>query len=217
MRYKIKVSGKDRIIVLWRALVKVVRGAIRGFVVKKRKGLLFIGKEVTISHGNHIFCGKNVKFEDYCEIQGLCTGGLHFGDNVTIGRGVMIRPSSYYGIDEGEGLIIGNNSSIGPYGFIGCSGHITIGNNVMIGPRCNFFAENHVFQNSRQSIKSQGVRRQSIVIGDNCWIGSNVIILAGVKIGSGCVIGAGTLISKDIPDNSVVIDHREKYIRNRID
>ena len=174
-----------------------------------------MGKKVQITHGTHIRCGRNVKFEDYSEIHALCSEGLVLGDNVTIGRGVMIRPSSYYGNDLGAGLKIGNNSSIGPYGYIGCSGKIEIGSNVMLGPRCSLFAENHIFSDREITIKSQGVKRNGIMIEDDCWIGSNVIILDGVKIGRGSVIGAGTLITKDIPSGSIVIDKRNKEIKSR--
>ena len=128
----------------------------------------------------------------------------------------MIRPSSYYGGDCGQGIAIGDNSSIGPHGYIGCSGPIRIGNNVMIGPKCSLFAENHVFSNSDESIKSQGVQQRGITIGNDCWIGSNVIILDGVSIGSHVVIGAGTLITKDVPDYSIVLDKRNRTLRQRI-
>ena len=40
-----------------------------------------------------------------------------------------------------------------------------------------------------------------IEIGNNCWLGGNVIVLPGVKIGNGCVIGAGSVVTHDIPDN----------------
>lgn len=166
-------------------------------------------------YGKHIRCGKNVKFEDFAEIHGLCSNGLNFGDYVTISRGVMIRPSSYYGGDYGIGLTIGEHSSIGPYGYVGCSGRIVIGKNVMFGPKCSLFAENHVFSNTDNSIKSQGVQQKGITIEDDCWIGSNVIILDGVTIGKGSVIGAGTLVSKDVPAGSVVVDKREKMVRER--
>ena len=177
--------------------------------------MLLIGKEVQISHGKHIRCGKNVKFEDYSEIHGLCSEGLNFGDYVTISRGVMIRPSSYYGGDYGIGLTMGEHSSIGPYGYIGCSGRITIGKNVMFGPKCSLFAENHVFSDTEASIKSQGVAQKGITIEDDCWIGSNVTILDGVTIGKGSVIGAGTLVTKNIPAGSIVVDTRTKRIRTR--
>ena len=111
--------------------------------------------------------------------------------------------------------MIGDNSSIGPHGYVGCSGPISIGNNVMIGPKCSLFAENHVFNDTSKSIKSQGVRQKGIIIGDDCWIGSNVVILDGVTIGSHVVIGGGTLITKDVPDFSIVIDRRERLLRKR--
>lgn len=85
----------------------------------------------------------------------------------------------------------------------------------MFGPKCSLFAENHVFSDTESSIKSQGVQQKGITIEDDCWIGSNVTILDGVTIGKGSVIGAGTLVTKDIPTGSIVVDKREKLIRNR--
>lgn len=140
---------------------------------------------------------------------------MFFGDYVTIGRGVMIRPSSYYGRDLGMGLTIGEHSSIGPYGYVGCSGKITIGKNVMIGPKCSLFAENHIFSNTKVTIKSQGVEQIGILIEDDCWIGSNVVILDGVTIGQGSIIGAGTLITGNVPAGSIVMDKRSKNFRSR--
>lgn len=204
----------DRFVILIRAAVKALRGVCRKPFMGKSAGLLLVGRHVTISHARHVFCGKRVKFEDYSEIHGLCSYGLIFGNDVTIGRGTMIRPSSYYGGDFGHGLIVGDNSSIGPHSYIGCSGLIKIGNNVMIGPKCSMFAENHIFSNNQSTIKSQGVTNKGITIGNDCWIGSNVIILDGVTIGCHVVIGAGTLVAKDIPDNTLVIDRRKKNIKD---
>lgn len=209
------ISLVDRIELFARAGIKVLRGTLKRFFLQKCHGLLFVGKHVTLSHPSHIVCGKNCKFEDYSEIHGLSSHGLQFGDSVTIGRGVMIRPSSYYGIDLGYGLTMGNNSSIGPYGYVGCSGSISIGNNVMIGPKCSLFAENHVFADASSSIKSQGVRQKGIVIKDNCWIGSNVVVLDGVTIGEGSVVGAGTVVLKDVPPYSVLTNKKTAVIRSR--
>lgn len=110
---------------------------------------------------------------------------------------------------------MGENSSIGPFGFVGCSGKIVIGKNVMIGPRVSLFAENHNFSDKSESIKEQGVNNKGITIEDDVWIGSGVVILDGVTIGSGSVVGAGTIITKDIPKQSVVYDKRDKVIKER--
>lgn len=182
----------------------------------KRKFPMFVGRKAEITHKRNIHCGKNVKFEAYSEIHGLSEQGLYFGNNVTIGRYTSIRPSSYYGVGNiGYGLSMGDNSSIGPFGYIGCSGKISIGKNVMIGPRVSLFAENHNFGDKSKVIKSQGVNNKGITIEDDCWIGSGVIILDGVTIGHGSVIGAGTLVLKDVPPKSVVIDKRNHLVRER--
>lgn len=211
------ISNYDKLIILWNTGLKALRGLWKRLFIKQVKGLFLVGKNVQITHGRHIVCGKNVKFEDYAEIHGLCGDGLLFGDNVTIGRNVMIRPSSYYGKDLGKGLVIGNNSSIGSDAYVGCSGKIVIGNNVMFGPKCSLFAENHNFMDTEVNIKDQGVNQKGIIIKDNCWIGSNCIVLDGVTIGEGSVIGAGTLITKDIPPGSIVIDKRSKTINMRLE
>ena len=215
MAFSPAVSSADKLNILWRTGIKAIRGLLKKPFLKESHGLLLIGKKVQISHGKHIYCGRNVKFEDYSEIHGLCSEGLHFGDYVTIGREVMIRPSSYYGIDIGVGLTIGEHSSIGPHAYVGCSGKIAIGKNVMFGPKCSLFAENHIFSDMETDIKSQGVNQKGITIEDDCWIGSNVVILDGVTIGKGSVIGAGTLVTKSVPAGSVVMDKRNCKISKR--
>lgn len=207
---------RDKIIIYLQTALKVARGIFKGIGIKKRVFPIFIGKHVDISHKRNIYCGKNVKFEDYSEIHGLSTHGLHFGNNVTIGRYTAIRPSSYYGVGQiGYGLTMGDSSSIGPFGWVGCSGKIEIGSNVMIGPRVSLFAENHNFDDTKATIKSQGVNNKGIKIEDDCWIGGGVIILDGVTIGHGSVIGAGTLIAKDVPANSVIYDKRIRSEKRR--
>jgi maltose O-acetyltransferase len=52
-----------------------------------------------------------------------------------------------------------------------------------------------------------------IIIGDDCWIGGNAVICPGVKIGNGCTIGAGSVVTKDIPDNSLAVGNPARVIR----
>lgn len=205
----------DKLIIYLETIMKILRGLTRKIFFNRSKGLIFIGKNAKITHKHNIIIGKNTKFERNCEIQGLAKNKLKFGDNVTIGANTMIRPSSYYGIDLGEGMKIENNSSIGPFSYIGCAGYIKIGKNVMIGPKVSMFAENHNFSDKNIDIKLQKTNRKGIIIEDNCWIGSDVIILDGVTVGEGSVIAAGTVLTKSIPKNSKVIDKKNKNIFNR--
>lgn len=211
------ITNLEFVSILCSSAIKIIRGFFLKPMLKKSNGLIFVGHRAKILNKFKISIGKNNKFESNCEVQGMSKQGISFGDNVTIGSSTMIRPSSYYGVEIGEGISIGSNSSIGPFGYIGCAGYIQIGNDVMIGPRVSMFAENHNFDSINQSIKEQGVNQKGIIIEDDCWIGSGVIILDGVKIGQGSIIAAGSLITKDIPPYSKVIDRRDKLIINRIE
>ncbi|MHC6536963.1 acyltransferase [Latilactobacillus sakei] len=210
------ISIKDKLQIYMMIFSKLIRGFLYRWRFKSVKGLLLIGKRVDIYNSSKIELGKNVKLESGSEIQGLSTKGIKFGNDVTIGRDTMIRPSSYYGVGRiGDGFEIGNNSSIGPMGYIGCAGQITIGKNVMIGPKVSMFAENHNFNDSNSTIKEQGVSNKGIIIEDNCWIGSSVTILDGVTIGSGSVIAASTVVTKNVPKNSIVMDKKDKQVNSR--
>ncbi|MFT9004096.1 MAG: acyltransferase [Liquorilactobacillus hordei] len=218
MKVKInsKLSKSVRIGIYIASLIKIFRGLFRGLFFKNIKFPFFVGYKVKITQKKNMIISKNVKFEDYCEIQGLSSEPLIFKDGVTVGRFTMIRPSSYYGVGKiGKGLEIGKSSSIGPFGYIGCAGKIIIGDNVMIGPKVSLFAENHIFEDKNKNIKKQGVFSKGIIIEDNCWIGSGVIILDGVTIGRGSVVGAGCIVTKNLPENCIVYDNRDKKMKER--
>ncbi len=192
-----------------------IRGCYQRLYFKKSKGLVLIGKQVSIRYAHNLEVGKDFIIEDYAEINCLSKQKIKIGNRVTIGKYAIIRPSNLYGGEIGEGLKIGNNSNIGPYSYIGCSGFIEIGNNVLISPRVSIYAENHVFIHTNHPIKEQGVTKQFVKIEDDCWIASNSIILAGVTIGKGSVIAAGSVVTKDIPPFSVVAGVPAKVIKSR--
>ncbi|TFD32935.1 acyltransferase [Cryobacterium sp. TMT1-62] len=193
--------------------------ALRGLAakpfLKRSSGVLLLGRGARILNPSFVSHTGRLVLEPYAEVQGVSRGGINLGSDVSIGRGTMIRPSSYYGGEIGEGLWIGDRSSIGCDGFIGCSGRISIGSDVMMGPGVRIFSENHLFDDLHSSIKSQGVSRSYVEIGDDCWIASGVTITAGVRIGSGVVIAAGSIVTRDIPDDSVAGGIPARVLRKR--
>ncbi len=180
------------------------------------KGWLLVGKNVRIRYPKYLHLGKQVIIEDGVELNCLATKGIYLGDRVSIGKYAIIRPANIYGGAIGEGLVLGNHSNIGPFNYIGCSGKITIGNNVMLGPRVSIYAENHLFDNPNMTIKDQGVNRMAVTIEDDCWIASNAVILAGVTIGKGSVVAAGSVVNENIPPFSVVAGVPAKLIKSRL-
>ena len=81
---------------------------------------------------------------------------------------------------------------------------ITLGNNVHITDGVKFITHDGGTLLYRHLVPDLEITKP-IVVGDNVYIGNNVIILPGVKIGNNVVIGAGAIVSRDIPDNSVAV------------
>jgi acetyltransferase-like isoleucine patch superfamily enzyme len=183
--------------------------------LKKSAGLVLMGNQVSILNPQYISVGANFVAEDYCEIQGLSQQGLVFGNQVTVGRFAMIRPSGYYGREIGFGLKIGDDSNVGPFCYLGCGGGIEIGKHVMMAPRVGLHSENHNFDQMDLSMKEQGVRRKTVVIEDDCWLASSSVILSGVHIGQGSIVAAGAVVTKDFPPYSIIGGVPAKIIGQR--
>ena len=103
--------------------------------------------------------------------------------------------------DYGNNIVLGKNVFINSNCYFMDGAKITVGDNVFIGPSCGFYTANHPLD---YQTRNQGIEQAlPILIGNNVWLGGNVIVLPGVKIGDGCVIGAGSVVTKDIEANSV--------------
>lgn len=110
---------------------------------------------------------------------------------------------------------LGNNSGIGEGARL--YGKIIIGDNVMMGPHCWIYTQNHEFRYIDRPMRVQGPQRErSVIIGNDVWIGGRVTILPGVHIGNGVIIGAGAVVTKDVPDFAIVGGNPAKIIKYRI-
>lgn len=189
---------------------------IRGIIASARLGrLVFLGRGAKIEHATHVYGHGILKAEEYVTIQGISNRGVTLGLGVSFGAFTQLRPSSQYGGLLGDGCNIGNGSTFGPYAYIGCAGFIEIGTNCMFGPRVSLIAENHVIPHEGHALKGSGVTRQGIVIGNDCWIGANTVILDGTNIGNGSIIGAGAVVRGVIPPNSIAAGVPARVIRKR--
>lgn len=193
---------------------------VRGLIVKCRlgsaSGLVLCEKRVRLVYPRMIRAGRALNLEEGCEIVGLSKKGIEFGDRCTVGRFSCIRPTNVLIDEAGEGLKVGDRSNIGAYSYIGCSGYIELGSDVMMGPRVNLMAENHNFDRTELPMKDQGVTRSFIKIEDDVWLGVGSTVVAGVTIGKGSIVAAGAVVTKDVPSYSVVAGIPAKIIKQRV-
>jgi len=78
---------------------------------------------------------------------------------------------------------------------------ITIGNNVLFGPGVQVYGATHPVDHVLRRTRMMG---REITIGNDCWIGGGAIICPGVNIGKGCVVAAGSVVTRDVPEYSMV-------------
>ena len=88
-------------------------------------------------------------------------------------------------------------------------GGINIGDNVLIGPKVNLVSENHPVHPSQRKF----LIGKPIVIKNNAWIGAAATILAGVTVGENSIVGAGSIVTKDVPDNTIVAGNPAKFLK----
>ncbi|AKP67457.1 transferase [Companilactobacillus ginsenosidimutans] len=114
--------------------------------------------------------------------------------------------SAVYGshIQVGDDVFINGNCTFQD------SNLITLGNRVIIAPDTKLYCGEHSLDATKRfGTRPDGSRylityTEPISIGDDVWIGGNVTIIAGVHIGNNVIVGAGAVVTKDVPDNTVV-------------
>ncbi|KAB2107249.1 hypothetical protein AG0111_0g4464 [Alternaria gaisen] len=88
---------------------------------------------------------------------------------------------------------------------------VTIGDRCMFGPNVSIFAATH--EAEVQSRRDNIEYGKPVVVGDDCWIGGNVVILPGVTIGRGVTVGAMSVVTKDVPDFCVVMGQPARVVK----
>ena len=93
-------------------------------------------------------------------------------------------------------LSVGSSSYINSGAIILDNGAVTIGSNVMIGPRVQIYTASHALDAERRIAGDEMAK--SVKIEDKVWIGGGAIILPGVTVGQGAIVGAGSVVTKNV-------------------
>ena len=103
--------------------------------------------------------------------------------------------------DHGTGIILGENVFMNYDCIMLDGGYIRIGKHTLVGPHCQFYTPQHPMDYVGR--REEKETAYPITIGEDCWLGGNVVVCPGVTIGNRCIIAAGSVVTKDIPDDSL--------------
>lgn len=163
-------------------------------------------------YGAEVRIGRNVTIYHPVRFEGF--GTLILDDNVTLGGwlgGSLNMPILLQPRDPSATIRIGRGTAIMNGSEFIALASITVGQNCMIGPRCTIFDTD--FHGVELSQRREPGQVAPVVIRDNVWFGSEVMILKGVAVGQDTVIAARSVVTHDLPDGVVAAGMPAKTIR----
>lgn len=163
------------------------------------------------------YFGRGVKIGARSRLSTSLNGTIVLGKRVWLSSDVEMETSNRISI--GEGTTVQRRATI--------NGSVTVGAGCIIAPNVFVSSGTHPFREFPEySIREQErliTERDGslesldkpITIGEDCWLGVNVVVCPGVAIGRGCVIGANSVVVRDIPSNSICAGAPAKVIGDR--
>jgi acetyltransferase-like isoleucine patch superfamily enzyme len=181
------------------------------------KSLLHCKSWVAIEPGVRICQPRNVTlgngvYLDHGVYLHACPQGIRIGDNSYIMHHAELHVYNFRGMQHSR-IRLGRNCIVGEFSVIRGQGGVAIGDSVIIGPRVQIMAVDHVFDDPGRPILEQGIQALGIEIEDGAWIGAGAIILDGVRIGRGAVVGAGAVVTHDVARHTVVAGVPARLLR----
>ncbi|MEZ0609104.1 DapH/DapD/GlmU-related protein [Fibrella sp. WM1] len=186
----------------WQQGLALLRGS-RVLLQGRNPKAMLRGRGVRFFNLPQIRWGRFLKLGDHVYCSAISTGGIHLGDHVSLGAFSRLVVSTTLD-NPGQFIHLGDRVGIGEFAYLGGAGGLIIGDDCIIGQYFSCHPENHHFSDPDVPIRLQGVERQPILIGANCWIGSKVTVLSGVTIGAGSVVAAGAVVTQSFPPNSLI-------------
>jgi acetyltransferase-like isoleucine patch superfamily enzyme len=170
-----------------------------------------IEASVRLRYAENIRLGRSV-YLDHGVYLHACPAGISIGDDTLIMHGSILHVYNFRDLPH-AGITIGARCIVGEMSVIRGQGGVTIGDDVLIAPKVQILAVEHIAQSTRVPIIEQGLTATGIVIESGAWIGAGAIVTDGVRIGRNAVVGAGAVVTRDVPDGAVAVGVPARIIR----
>jgi acetyltransferase-like isoleucine patch superfamily enzyme len=171
-------------------------------LILRMEGMAAIENNVRLRFANHIALGHGVYLDQGTYLHAM-PKGIDIGDDTIVMHGAVLHVYNFRNLPDAR-IKIGRDCLIGEYSVIRGQGGVEIGDRVYTSPFTQIIAVNHVFDDPRRPFIEQGITAEGIVIENDVWLGSGVIITDGVRVGEGAVVAAGAVVTKDVPPHTVV-------------
>src|SRR5579859_1274358 len=160
--------------------------------------------------------GFNARIHRTCKVEG--------GPCIAIGARTVIHARAWLTVPVCAGslshhepiIVIGSGCSIGQDCGISAIYRVTVGKDVLMGPRVWITDHNHEYRDVSLAVMAQGVTRGGwVVIEDNVWIATGAVIIGarGLRIGIGSVVGANAVVTADVPPHSMVVGNPARVVK----
>lgn len=184
-------------------------------LILKSQGTPVIEEHVRLCQPANVHLGRGV-YLDYGTYLHACPQGIFIGDETFVMHGSELHVYNFRGLPH-SGIWIGRNCFLGEFCLIRGQGGVHIGDSVLLAPRVQILAVNHLFDDPSRPVIQQGIAARGIVVEDGAWIGAGAILLDGVRVGEGAVVGAGAVVTKDVPAHAVAMGVPARVVRRVCD
>jgi len=178
-------------------------------------------KDAIASRWRNLVCRSlGVKLEGYAWLRKIEVPRngetISLGAGVALDQGVQLLSTADHPApcEQGIRLRIAEGTYINRFTILDAHRDLKIGEHCIIGPFCYLTDADHSFDQSGL-VKNQPMEPKFLHIEEGAWIGSHCVILPGVTIGKGAIIGAGSVVTSDIPENSIAFGSPAKVSRKR--
>lgn len=130
---------------------------------------------------------------------------------IALGPGTTVREGTELKVDGA--LTIGARTLIGSWNVLSVLDQVSIGSDCLLAERVSIRDHDHRHDDPNLPVSAQGYLVAPVTLGDNVWIGANVVIMKGVELGDGCIVGANAVVTRSFGPRTVLVGAPARPIR----